>query len=146
MTAYLLDVNVLLALSWPGHAFHDTVQQWFGGHASRGWATCPMVEAGFVRILSNPAFSPRAVSPKEAMLALAVSAKHPGHQFWPDDISLVQALAKRQDRIVGHQQVTDAYLLALAVHHRGMLATLDKRLTGLAGERGVERSHIEVIE
>ena len=84
MTAYLLDVNVLVALSWPGHEFHDRVQKWFARNARKGRATCPMVEAGFVRISSNPG-----------------------------------ALANLQDRVIGHQKITAAYLLALAIHHRG---------------------------
>ncbi len=131
MTAYLLDLNVLLALSWPGHKFHDIVQRWFGRNAAKGWATCPIVEAGFVRIVSNPAFSPRAVSPKEAVEALKFNTKHPAHQFWADDIPVAGGLASVRDGIVGHQQVTDAYLLALAIHHKGKLATLDRGIVGL---------------
>lgn len=138
MSGYLLDVNVLLALSWPGHKFHEGVQKWFASHARKGWATCPMVEAGFVRILSNPAFSARAVSPQEAVNALKFNTKHPDHQFWPDDIPLAGALANLEARIGGHQQITDAYLLALAMHHRGKLATLDKGIGAWAGGAGVE--------
>jgi len=140
MTAYLLDVNVLLALSWPGHEFHERVQKWFARNARKGWATCPMVEAGFVRISSNPAFSAHAVSPKEATDALRFNTKHFAHQFWADDIPVVGALAKLQDRVVGHQQITDAYLLALAMHHRGKLATLDQGIR----EWGIEEA-VEVI-
>jgi len=147
MSAYLLDVNVMLALSWPGHKSHSSAQKWFGRNASKGWATCPMVEAGFVRILSNPAFSTRAVSATEAIAALEISTKHPLHGFWPDDISLVGGLANLQDRIRGHQQITDAYLLALAIQHHGKLATLDKRLAAFVAEgNGVERSHLELVE
>src|ERR1700749_2057415 len=117
MMTHLLDVNVLLALSWPGHKSHKIAQRWFVRVAAKGWATCPIVEAGFRRILSNPAFSPHAVSPKEALEALAISANHPSHQFWSDNISLADGLIDLQDRITGHQQITDAYLLALAIHH-----------------------------
>jgi toxin-antitoxin system PIN domain toxin len=140
MTAYLLDVNVLLALSWPGHQFHERVQNWFAAHARKGWATCPMVEAGFVRILSNPAFSERAVSAKEAVDALRFNTKHPAHQFWPDDLPLAEALARMERRIEGHQQVTDAYLLGLALHHKGKLATLDQ------GIRAWGAGAVEMIE
>jgi len=138
MTAHLLDVNVLLALSWPGHKFHESVQKWFASNAAKGWATCPMVEAGFVRILSNPSFSARAVSPKEAIDALRLNTQHPAHQFWPDDIALAGALANLQHRVVGHQQITDAYLLALAIHHRGKLATLDKGIREWGNKEAVE--------
>lgn len=130
MTAYLLDVNVLLALSWPGHKFHELAQKWFARNAPKGWATCPMVQAGFVRIVSNPAFSPRAVSPKEALEALRINTSHPKHQFWPDDVSLASGLGNLKDRLLGHQQVTDAYLVELAIHHRGKLATMDRGIGG----------------
>jgi uncharacterized protein len=138
MKAYLLDVNVLLALSWPDHQHHNRVHTWFARNAPKGWATCPMVQGGFVRIASNPAFSPRAVSPKEALGALARNTRHPAHQFWPDDISLVDGLVNLQSRIVGHQQVTDAYLLALAMHHGGKLATLDKGFLAWGSGQRVE--------
>ncbi len=138
MKAYLFDVNVLLALSWPEHQLHDRVQDWFGRHGAKAWATCPMVQAGFVRILSNPSFSRRAVSPKEAVDALAQNIQHPGHQFWADDISVVGGLGSLGDQIVGHNQVTDAYLLALAVHHRGKLATMNRAIAGWATSGAVE--------
>jgi len=145
MTAYLLDVNVLLALSWPWHKFHGEAQKWFGRNAAKGWATCPLVETGFVRIVSNPAFSSHAVSPNEALNALETSTKHPAHQFWADDIPVAGGLAKLQRRIVGHQQVADAYLVALAIHHRGKLATMDRGLLGLMAEGSPERAHVELI-
>jgi uncharacterized protein len=143
MTAYLLDVNVLLALSWPGHKAHETAQRWFNRSAGKGWATCPMVEAGFVRILSNPAFSPRAVTAAEAIRALTVNVKHPAHQFWPDDVSVADGLSELQTRITGHLRVTDAYLLALAIRNKGKLATLDKGVLALAEPPA--RPHVELI-
>lgn len=144
MNAYLLDVNVLLALSWPAHQFHALVQKWFAANSSKGWATCPLVQAGFVRILSNPAFSARAVTTKEAFEALESNTKHPTHRFWSDDLPLTAVSAKLAADRMGHQQVTDAYLLALAIHNRGKLATLDQRLKSLIGNDR-ERDHLEII-
>ena len=138
MTAYLLDVNVMLALSWPEHAFHNRVQEWFRRYGAKAWATCPIVQAGFVRILSNPSFSRRAVTPKEALDALEINLRHSGHQFWPDDISLVAGLGNLRPRIVGHNQITDAYLVALAIHHRGKLATMDRAIAAWAASGAVE--------
>jgi uncharacterized protein len=138
MTAYLLDVNVLLALSWPEHQFHEVVQGWFSRHARKGWATCPMVEAGFVRILSNPAFSAHAISPSEAVNALKFNTRHSAHQFWPDDLSVAEALASLPQEVGGHKQITDAYLLALAVRHRGKLATLDNGIRAWGTGAAVE--------
>jgi uncharacterized protein len=93
----------------------------------------------------EPAFSPRAVSPKEAVDALTRSLKHPAHQFWPDDLPLAEGLSTLRDRIVGHQQVMDAYLVGLAIHHRGKLATLDKRLLGLLEKGSALTAHVELI-
>ena len=133
-----LDVNVLVALSWPGHQFHDVVERWFESTGSKGWATSPIVETGFVRILSNPAFSRRAVTPVEAIDALRITLEHPGHQFWADDISVPEGLVSIAKGISGHQLVTDAYLVALAIHHRGKRATLDQRIAHFAPAGVVE--------
>jgi len=108
--------------------------------------TCPIVEAAFVRILSNLAFSARAVPLTQALRVLTENLKHPHHQFWPDDISVTETLAKQQQWIVGHKQVTDAYLLGLAMHHRGKLATTDQRILGVLGETSRERLHVELIQ
>src|SRR5262249_55806780 len=67
MTVFLLDANALIALAWPAHEAHLRVQQWFARSAKEGWATCPLTQAAFVRIISNPAFSPDAVTPREAL-------------------------------------------------------------------------------
>jgi len=145
MSVYLLDVNVLLALSWPKHTAHAIAQRWFARNAARGWATCPVVEAGFVRILSNPAFSAYAVTPKEALEALEITTQHPAHRFWPDDLRVAEALAGLKNRLYGHQQVTDAYLLGLAIHHKGKLATLEQRLAEMLADMPSERHFIEHI-
>lgn len=136
MAAFLLDANVLIALAWPDHEFHSRVSAWFGRNSRNGWATCPITQSAFVRILSNPAFSPRALSPQNALVALEMNLKLPGHKFWPDDISMADVFQQLGERVMGHRQVTDAYLLALAVHHRGRFATLDESITTLGA--GVE--------
>src|ERR1700739_2018682 len=118
MNGSLLDVNVLVALLWPDHTFHELVQGWFGRNARRGWATCPITQAGFVRIVSNPAFSVRAVSPSDALQALDLTLQHPAHQFWADDVPLSDALNVFEEPPLGHQQITDAYLLGLAINKK----------------------------
>ena len=134
MSRFLLDVNVLVALCWPEHRFHEVVQDWFGKNARKGWATCPMTQAGFLRVVSNPAFSSRAVSPIEAIRALSMTLQHPAHQFWPDDLLATDALRVFGGRIVGHQQITDAYLLSLAIDKKGKLVTLDRSVAALLPE------------
>ena len=136
MSVFLLDANVLIALAWPDHEFHKRVMTWFARNSRHGWATCPITQSAFVRILSNPAFSPRALSPKHALAALEINAKLPGHRFWPDDISMTDAFQHIGERLMGHRQITDAYLLALAVRHRAQLATMDEGIAALGG--GVE--------
>ena len=145
MKPFLVDVNLLVALAWPEHEFHLKAQRWFARNAKGGWATCPMVEAGFVRLLSNPAFSEWAVSPNEAVLALAESTQLPGHQFWPDGISVTDALAPFQDSFSGHQQTTDLYLLSLAIHHGGKFATLDRKISRILAEHHSSLQNLEII-
>jgi toxin-antitoxin system PIN domain toxin len=145
MTAFLLDANVLIALMWRGHADHDRVQNWFTRHSAQGWATCPFTQAAFVRIVSNPAFSSHAVPPVEAIARLTTNLSHPKHQFWADDLILADALRQFADRLVGHQQITDAYLLGLAIRKKGKLATLDRGVLDLLPEGSAYRVSVDVI-
>jgi uncharacterized protein len=128
---YLLDVNVLLALAWPNHVHHREAQTWFASKRAGGFRTCPITQTGFVRISSNPAFTAEAVTPVEALALLDTMAQLPGHEFWPDDLALRDAVAGLPT-VTGHRQVTDAYLVALAVAHGGVLATLDRAVLALA--------------
>lgn len=140
MGAFLLDANVLIALAWPEHESHEKVGRWFARHSAAGWATCPFTQAAFVRVLSNPAFSVDALTPENALRVLESNLTLPGHHFWSGSISVPHALRNIEGRLRGHQQITDAYLLALAIHHRGKLATLDKGI----GTWGIEQA-VEVI-
>ncbi len=144
MNTFLLDVNVLIALAWPDHSAHRVVQRWFARTGSPSWATCPFTEAAFVRILSNPSFSERAVTPGEALDALRISIRRTGHHFWTDDISFEEAVRTFQARITGHQQVTDAYLLGLVLQRKGRLATLDRAMLALLSDHP-QRDIVEVI-
>lgn len=145
MTAFLLDVNVLIALAWPGHEAHERVQRWFARNADLGWATCPFTQSAFVRIISNPAFSSRAVTPQDALRALSISVEHPAHRFWAADVAFGDAVRRFQGRLVGHQQVTGAYLLGLALHKKGRLATLDRSIVTLLDPESTECDRVEVI-
>jgi toxin-antitoxin system PIN domain toxin len=145
MKAYLLDTNVLIALLWPSHAQHAPAVRWFTRHRGKGWATCAMTEAGFVRIVSNPAFSRDAVTPGEASSLLAANTAAGDHVFWPDALPFAEAAACAGLRLVGHQQVTDSYLLGLALKRGGALATLDHRIGALTAPGSVERKALEII-
>ncbi len=131
MTVSLLDINVLIALAWPSHVHHRHAHSWFNENASDGWATCPFTECGFVRISSNPKIIPEAASPKEALSVLRRICELDYHAFWADDIDFCTSEYNPTQLLVGHRQVTDAYLLGLAISKGGRLATLDKSVSAL---------------
>jgi toxin-antitoxin system PIN domain toxin len=141
---FLLDVNVLIALWWPDHEAHDRAQQWFARNSREGWATCPLTQSGFIRILSNPSFSQHWVTPLEASRVLASGLDHPTHHFWKDDLTFLDAVRFVGSQLRRHQQVTDAYLLGLAVNKKAKLATFDKRIRNLMPSRA-DRSYLEII-
>ena len=136
MTPYLLDINLLLALTDSMHVHHDIAHQWFAQTGCHMWATCPLTENGFVRIASHPKYPNR---PGDANMVLAMLRQFcdlDGHQFWADDMSLRHLLSA--DVVFTHQQITDLYLLGLAVHRHGKLATLDHRIPASAIQDGMQ--------
>jgi toxin-antitoxin system PIN domain toxin len=145
MKTALLDVNVLVALLWPAQESHRRVHTWFNRRFADGWATCPPTQAAFVRIVSNPAFSPSAVSPGEATQALKQSLAHPNHEYWPADVSYLEAIEPFGSQIVGHKQVSDAYLLGLAIHHGGNLVTMDRGILELLPTKMQQRGLVTLI-
>jgi toxin-antitoxin system PIN domain toxin len=139
VTVYLLDVNVLLALSDPMHVHHDAAHHWFADRGRSSWATCPITENGFVRVASHPAYPNRPGDVPAVLAVLRQLCGLPGHRFWSDDVSLRELLGP--GAVVTHGQVTDLFLLGLAVHHKGRLATLDGRIPTAAvrgGARALE--------
>lgn len=146
MKAYLLDTNLLIALFWPSHERHELAVKWFTRRRAKGWATCPITQAGFVRIVSNPAFSRDAVQPREAIQVLSANTAAKDHTFWPDEPPVADAVAFTGVRLMGHQQVTDAYLLGLAIRRGGMLATLDQRIAALTEPKSAERKALETVD
>ena len=134
---YLLDVNLLVALFDSRHVNHEAAHTWFGRTGRRSWATCPVTENGFVRVLSNPAYPTVAATPVEVVDRLSTLCGQAGHVFWSDDVSILTELDEEtRGRTSGHHQVTDLYLAALALRHEGMLATFDGSLArSLKGTR-----------
>jgi len=145
MKGYLPDTNLLIALLWPSHERHALALKWFVRHRAKGWATCPFTQAGFVRIVSNPAFSRDAVQPREAIGVLSANTAAKDHAFWPDQLPVAEAVAFAGVRLMGHQQVTDAYLLGLAIRCGGMLATLDQRIAALTEPKSAERKALQTV-
>lgn len=126
--AYLLDVNVLIALVDPAHMDHDRAHDWFGRTGRRAFATCPITENGLLRIVGHPKYPNSPGPPSAVVPALAALRALPGHAFWPDELSLLDDAAVDTALLSSHARVTDACLLALARARRGQLATLDRKL------------------
>ena len=120
---FLLDINILIALADPDHVHHVLASDFFRANHRAGWATCPITENGFVRIISHPKYPKGLASPELARDALRHLCSHGGHRFWPDDISM-----RGFDKLPHSKHLTDQYLLSLAIHRQGKLATLDGRI------------------
>lgn len=139
----LLDVNVLIALAWPNHVHHAPARAWFETHRQDGWATCPLTEAGFVRVSCNPSVVRHDVTPLDAIGVLERLTRLDSHTFWPLDQSILQLPATVVARLRGYRQITDAVLLSVAMRRNGQLATFDAGISGLVTEN--ERAHLCVI-
>jgi uncharacterized protein len=126
---YLLDVNVLIALIDPTHVSHADAHRRFAQEGSASWATCPITQNGVMRIVSNPRYPNTPGSPAVVAAVLSRLQSLAGHVFWPDDISLLDERRIDAGRLLTAGQVTDSYLLALAVANGGQLASLDRRLS-----------------
>ncbi len=122
----LLDVNVLIALTDGGHVHHEPAKRFFRSIQRDGWATCPLTENGFLRIMGHPNFAAGLKGLQEARLLLDGLMQQPGHQFWGDDCSLSDAAMFPQ--LTNSKHLTDQYLLGLAVKHQGRLATFDRQI------------------
>jgi uncharacterized protein len=145
----LLDVNVLIALVDPKHASSARAHEWFAAHsqAKGGVATCPIVQNGVARILSQPAYSSGAqFSVQSVVHVLRDFCAAVDHQFWADSVALVNAETFDESRLMGHRQITDAYLLALAVANGGVLVTFDSAIAATrAVVRGAKPAHVLVL-
>lgn len=122
--AHLLDGNVLVALVVPEHVHHSAARSWF--RDSGEFATCPTVQGTLLRLLLRQ--GTRVADARAALLAVV---GHPRHHQWLDDLSYVDVdLA----HVLGHRQVTDAYLIQLVRARGGRLATLDRGLAQVASD------------
>ena len=144
MSVSLLDVNVLLALFDPAHVNHDEAHDWFGANRRRGWATCPITINGFVRVLSNPGYPTPVGTAGAALSMIRTLCESAGHEFWADDVSLLDRELFRAEAIAGHQKITDIYLLGLAVRRQGKLITFDRSI-GLKAVNGAQSGHLRVL-
>lgn len=139
---YLLDVNLLIALCDADHEHHVAAKRWFREHSGSGWATCPLTENALLRIMGQPAY-PGGPGRPEAMRPLLQHLRSlPGHQFWPDDVSLADQTLVPSFNGVASKALTDLYLLALAVRHGRSLATFDNRINPALVQGGTKAFHL----
>lgn len=108
------------------HIHHELAHEWFGKTGRKAWATCPLTQNGFVRIASHPKYPNRPGDVRAVCSILVQICESPGHHFWAEDLSLLDVL--NPDAVISHAQITDVYLLGLAVHKQGNLATLDQHI------------------
>lgn len=127
MTTYLADANVLIALTTSEHVHHGPVWDWFEASEPE-LATCPITEGALVRHQIRSG-----LPANQAIEYLEILRQNAWHHFWADDISYDASMLAG---VLGHRQVTDSYLVALAAHHGGRLVTLD---------RGLATRHPEVL-
>jgi uncharacterized protein len=139
----LLDVNVLIALLDTAHVHHTIAMRWIEANIGSGWASCPLTQNGCARILSTEGY-PRRQPLSMVIDRLREATSTPHHEFWPDEISVLDAGQFNHARWLGSTQLTDAYLLALAVHRAGAFVTLDRRVD-LTLVRGARPEQLVVI-
>ena len=142
MTGYLLDVNVLIALIDPTHVQHDRAHDWFAAKGKEAWATCPLTENGVLRIVGHQRYPNSPGTPAAVGELVALLRAVGGHQFWADDVTLFDTQRINPARLLDAGQVTDTYLLALAVTHGGQLATFDRHLVTDAVIDGARAIHL----
>ena len=144
MSTGLLDVNVLVSLFDPAHPNHDDAHEWFAHNRRKGWATCSITINGCARVLSNPAYPTVTATVADVVSRLRTLCGSVGHQWWQESVSLLDEDLFRIPQIAGHRQITDVYLLGLAVRRGGKLVTFDRSIP-LKGVVGAGPRHLELI-
>lgn len=144
MIRYLLDVNVLIALIDPMHVQHDRAHDWFATMGHHAWATCPLTENGVLRIVGHARYPNSPGTPAAVAELIAILRSLDGHEFWPDDVTLFDSQRIDSARLLDSGQVTDTYLLALAVAHGGKFATFVRHLVTNAVVNGSQALYLIV--
>jgi len=139
----LLDVNVLIALHDAAHVFHTRAAEWLEANSASGWASTPLTQNACLRIMSQAAYNnPQPIAVLVQMLQSATAT--PWHMLWADDISLLDGRLFRHSHIHSGRQLTDLYLLGLAVKHQGCLVSFDQRIP-LSAVHGATSEHLVVL-
>ena len=125
----LLDVNVLIALIDPYHIHHEAADNWFAHNRQQGWATCAVTENGLVRVCCKPSYQGTRATLKDGVASLRRLCEMQSHVFWSELLSIRDSRIFRWNHVQGYRQLTDLYLLALAVINGGKLATFDDAIS-----------------
>jgi uncharacterized protein len=140
-TTWLLDANLLIAMTCAGHVHHALAHTWFRTLPNRRWATCALTQLAFIRLSGHPRVTGgTSVSVAQAMQALEELTSHSDHEFWNDAPQPLHLTSFASPALVGHRQVTDAYLLEMAHSRNQRLATLDRDTAAFAAEVGLDGS------
>jgi len=139
----LLDVNVLVALLDRDHVDHRRAREWISTEIHSGWASCAVTQNGFIRVISQPRY-PSPISPLAAVELLRRATETEYHEFWPSSVSFLDGGRIDASRVHGPRQVTDVYLLALAVERAGRFVTFDRSVPTTAA-LGAEPRHLLVL-
>lgn len=141
--SFLLDANALIALGWPPHEHHERMMQWFKRHADAGWATTAFTQAAFMRVLLQPSFpSPHPLAVSDVASLLLRNTAHPGHRLLAMNFGFEEVLGCCTGGLVGHRQITDAYLLTTAVLSAVKLVTFDSGIAQLLATASERERHL----
>ena len=127
MMRSLLDINLLLALLDVDHVDHTRTREWLDSEIHQGWASCAITQNGFVRVISQPRY-PSPIPVAQAVQRLSRATQSEYHEFWPCDLTFLDSERVDATRVHGPRQVTDVYLLALAVACGGRFVTFDRTI------------------
>lgn len=129
---YLLDTNVLVALTDQNHIHHKKAVEWFNT-PGLDWGMCAFSEAGLLLASANPAIGRLTVDEASALVGELI--RKPGYRFWPFTKCWAELVAPFADRVFGYKQITDAYLLGLAIKENGILVSFDKAMRSFVGPK-----------
>jgi toxin-antitoxin system PIN domain toxin len=127
MSAWLLDVNVLIALIDAQHTQSRRAREWFSADPDRTWLSCPLTQNGVIRIIAGSGYS-APVSIIEVTSRLRTLTAFGNHRFVADDVTFLDEMVFHVERITSSKNLTDVYLLALAAQHDAALATFDAKI------------------
>lgn len=144
VAVWLLDANLLIALTHSAHIHRAEAHAWFAARPKRRRATCALTQLALLRLNSNPEVVGRVITPVEAMLALASMAAQATQEYWPDAPEPPHLVPLQSAALVGHRQVTDAYPLELAAVRNQRIATLDRSLVSFGGASGFS-ANVELV-